>query len=70
MEGAGRAASPYKVVEITDVIDARIEEALNLWAAKGYRFDSVHFVTQPGSRRPMMAFLFFTAPGAKRRAAG
>lgn len=70
MAGAARNASSYKVVEIADVTDARIEEALNLWAGQGYRFDSVHFVTQPGSRRPAMAFLFLVPPGARRRPAG
>ncbi len=57
-EGAGR---PYKVVELADVTDVSIEAALNVWSAKGYRFESVHFVSQPGNRRPSMAFLFFTA---------
>jgi hypothetical protein len=48
------------VVELADVCDRSIEEALNAAAAGGWRFESVHFVTQPGNRRPMMAFLFFT----------
>lgn len=51
--------SPYKVVEITDVGEGAIEEALNRWTAQGYRFESVHFVVPPGSRRPGVAFLFF-----------
>jgi len=55
----GRA--PWRVVEVADVCDRGIEEALNAAAADGWRFESVHFVTQPGSRRPAMAFLFFTA---------
>ena len=52
-------ASPYKVVEISDVVDREIENALNTWTGKGYRFESIHFVSQPGSRRPAMAFLVF-----------
>ena len=52
--------SPWRVVELTDVCDRTIEEALNAAAGDGWRFESVHFVTQPGNRRPMMAFLFFT----------
>ena len=36
------------------------DEALNAAAGDGWRFESVHFVTQPGNRRPMMAFLLFT----------
>ena len=58
---------PYRVVELSEVSDRAIEEALNREAAAGYRFDSVHFVAQPGSRRPTMAFLFFreAGPGAE-----
>lgn len=52
--------SPWRVVELADVCDRSIEEALNAAAGDGWRFESVHFVTQPGNRRPMMAFLFFT----------
>ena len=52
-------ASPYKVVEISDVVDREIEAALNRWTGEGYRFESIHFVTAPGSRRPSMAFLVF-----------
>lgn len=59
--------APYRVVELSDVSDRTIEEALNRESAAGYRFESVHFVVQPGSRRPTMAFLFFygAAPGAE-----
>jgi hypothetical protein len=52
--------SPWRVVELADVCDRTMEEALNSAAAEGWRFESLHFVTQPGNRRPMMAFLFFT----------
>ena len=48
------------MVELADVCDRSIEEALNAAAGDGRRFESVHFVTQPGNRRPVMAFLFFT----------
>jgi hypothetical protein len=51
--------APYRVVELSEVSDRAIEEVLNRESAAGYRFESVHFVTQPGSRRPTMAFLFF-----------
>ena len=51
---------PYKVVEISNVHDQEIEAVLNRLAAEGYRFESIHFVTQPGTRRPSMAFLFFS----------
>jgi hypothetical protein len=57
---AGAASAPYRVVELSDVSDRNLEDALNREAAEGYRFESIHFVTQAGSRRPTMAFLFFT----------
>lgn len=58
----------YKVVEVGDVTDQSVEAELNRWVGEGYRFESIHFVTQPGSRRPAMAFLFFTR--AEARAGG
>ncbi|MGE5247159.1 MAG: DUF4177 domain-containing protein [Verrucomicrobiota bacterium] len=66
MTRLGEKAAPqgtYRVVELSDVSDRAIEEALNREAAAGHRFESVHFVTQPGSRRPTMAFLFFRGIG-------
>ncbi len=53
-------AGPYKVVEISEVVDVEIEKALNEWIGKGYRFESIHFVMREGSRRPTLAFMFFT----------
>jgi hypothetical protein len=50
----------YKVVEISTVTDEEIERTVNDWTAKGYDFASIHFVTTQASRRPVMAFLFFT----------
>jgi hypothetical protein len=54
---------PYRVVELSEVTDQAIEEALNREGGEGFRFESIHFVTQQGSRRPSMAFLFFTREG-------
>jgi hypothetical protein len=53
----------YKVVETSMVTDEEIERLVNDWASKGYEFASIHFVTTQASRRPVMAFLFFTGPG-------
>jgi len=50
-------------VELADVSDKTIEEALNRESGDGFRLESIHFVTQQGSRRPSMAFLFFTREG-------
>ncbi len=59
MSDPATGKAPWRVVELTDVSDRTIEEALNAATGDGWRFESVHFVTQPGNRRPMMAFLFF-----------
>lgn len=59
-----RVEGPYKVVEVPNVSDQEIESALNRWTGEGYRFEALHFVVPAGSRRPSLAFLFFTrAPG-------
>jgi len=53
----------YKVVETSTVTDVEIECILNEWTGRGYSFSSIQFVSSPASRRPVMAFLFFTEPG-------
>ena len=61
MTDADLSAAPlYRVTELTEVSDQSIEAALNREFCDGYRFESIHFVIQPGNRRPSMAFLFFT----------
>ncbi len=50
----------YKVIETSTVTDEAIEKILNEWAGQGYSFESIQFVTTDSSRRPTMAFLFFT----------
>jgi len=50
----------YKVIETSIVTDEEIERILNDWTAKGYVFESIQFVTAVSSKRPTMAFLFFT----------
>jgi hypothetical protein len=50
----------YKVVETSAVTDEEIERILNDWTAKGYSFESIQFVNSISSKRPTMAFLFFT----------
>ena len=50
----------YKIVETSVVTDEEIERILNEWTAKGYAFESIQFVTQVSSKRPTMAFVFFT----------
>ena len=55
------AKQPYKVVELSMVSDESIEDALNTWTRKGWNFESLHFAMGTGSRRPAMAFIFFTS---------
>lgn len=50
----------YKVAELSVVTDESIEVALNEWTAKGWLFDTIQFVVREASKRPSMAFLFFT----------
>ena len=53
----------YKVVETSTVTDVEIERILNEWTGRGYSFASIQFVSTQASRRPAMAFLFFTEQG-------
>jgi hypothetical protein len=53
----------YKVIELSVVTDETIEAALNEWTAQGWQFDSLQFVVREASKRPSMAFLFFTRQG-------
>ncbi len=50
----------YKVVEVSNVNDEAIEEVLNDWVARGWRFDGLHFAMRESSKRPSMAFVIFT----------
>jgi hypothetical protein len=50
----------YKVVETSIVTDEEIERILNEWTAQGYVFESIQFVNSASSKRPVMAFVFFT----------
>ena len=51
---------PYKVVETCTVTDEEIERILNEWTGKGYVFESIQFAAAVSSKRPAMAFVFFT----------
>jgi hypothetical protein len=50
----------YKVVETSTVTDEELERILNEWTARGWRFDSIQFVTREASKRPALAFVLFT----------
>jgi hypothetical protein len=50
----------YKVVEVSTVTEENLEELLNEWTGQGWCFDGMQFAMRESSRRPSMAFLFFT----------
>jgi hypothetical protein len=50
----------YKVVELSTVDEATLEEAVNGWVHQGWTVESVHFAMRESSKRPAMAFVFFT----------
>lgn len=55
----------YKVVELGTVTEEAIEEALNEWTAKGWRFEGMQFAMRESSKRPGMAFVLFTRERAE-----
>lgn len=50
----------YKVVEISVVTDEEIERVVNEWTSMGWIFESLQFAMRDASKRPAMAFAFFT----------
>jgi hypothetical protein len=54
----------YKVVELSNVDESSMEDTVNTWVSKGWTFDGVQFAMRESSKRPSMAFVFFTRPGS------
>lgn len=54
----------YKVVELSSVDEHSLERTLNEWVPQGWKFDGVQFAMRESSKRPSMAFVFFTREGA------
>jgi hypothetical protein len=50
----------YKIIELSQVTDEGIEIIVNEWTMKGWQFDQVQFAMRDASKRPAMAFIFFT----------
>ena len=50
----------YKVVELSEVTDEQIEQAVNEWTSQGWTWDGMHFAMRESSKRPSMAFVAFT----------
>jgi hypothetical protein len=72
--GAGRVSVPaaaprppgplqYKVVELSTVDEGTLERTVNEWSARGWTLDGVQFAMRESSKRPAMAFVFFTREG-------
>jgi len=57
----------YKVVELSNVTEEAIEEALNETVATGWQFDGMLFAMRESSKRPAMAFLLFTREDEQTR---
>ena len=59
-----RASEPtflqYKVVELSTVDESSLEAAVNAWVHHGWALDGVQFAMRESSKRPAMAFVFFT----------
>lgn len=60
----GPRALHYKVVELSNVDEAALERTVNEWVGQGWTFDGVQFAMRESSKRPSMAFVFFTREGA------
>jgi hypothetical protein len=60
-----RAPGPlqYKVVELSTVDEGSLERTLNEWVPKGWNLDGIQFAMREASKRPAMAFVFFTREG-------
>ncbi|MFZ5446950.1 MAG: hypothetical protein ACOZQL_43585 [Myxococcota bacterium] len=58
-----KRALHYKVVELSNVDEASLERTLNEWCPRGWTFDGVQFAMRDSSKRPSMAFVFFTREG-------
>lgn len=59
-----KRALHYKVVELSNVDEGALERTLNEWCPHGWTFDGVQFAMRESSKRPSMAFVFFTREGA------
>jgi hypothetical protein len=48
------------VVELSTVDEGAIEETLNEWTRRGWALEGIQFAMRESSKRPAMAFVFFT----------
>lgn len=54
------------MVEISNVDEGSLERALNDQVRQGWTFDGVQFAMRESSKRPAMAFVFFTRIGERK----
>jgi hypothetical protein len=45
------------------VDEGSLEHVVNTWVAQGWRLETVQFAMRESSKRPAMAFVFFTREG-------
>ena len=57
------SSTQYKVVELSTVDEGTVEHTVNEWVGRGWTLESVQFAMRESSRRPAMAFVFFTRHG-------
>ena len=60
-----RRALHYKVVELSSVDEHTLERTINEWVPMGWKFDGLQFAMRESSKRPSMAFVFFTREGGR-----
>lgn len=53
----------YKVVELSTVDESALERTVNQWVPRGWKLEGVQFAMRESSKRPSMAFVFFTREG-------
>ena len=59
----GPEALHYKVVELSTVDEGSLEHTVNVWVRQGWTLENVQFAMRESSKRPAMAFVFFTRTG-------
>lgn len=57
------ATLQYKVVELSSVDEQSLERTVNTWVRQGWCLENVQFAMRESSKRPAMAFVFFTREG-------
>ena len=55
----------YKVVECSTVTDEQLERIVNDFVRQGWQLEGIHFAMRESSKRPAMAFVFFTRQAGK-----